>query len=145
MLRHILLFKFNEGAAEEDRVDAIQRLHELGPQCPTVSAWSIGLNEADSKSAYDVAEVADFDDEAALQAYKEHPAHKEFSAFIGTVATWALVDYHFEPEQAYERRERALQALRRMQGRIVPVVNDEMVPVSWVLDVVNDGLGIPKP
>ena len=93
MIRHILLFKFNEGVTADVREDAIQRLERLGEQCPTVSEWSIGVNQAESPSAYDVAEIADFIDEQALSRYKNHPAHRELSAHLGTIASWALVDY----------------------------------------------------
>jgi hypothetical protein len=98
MIRHILLFKFKEGVSQDVRDDATQRLTGLGEQCPTVSSWSVGVNEADSVSAYDVAEVADFEDRQALQEYKDHPAHKDLAAHLGGIANWALVDYEFTPE-----------------------------------------------
>ncbi len=97
MLRHILLFRFYDSVGDEARVEAVERLEALGSECPTVSSWSIGVNIADSPSAYDVAEVAEFADEAALIAYKEHPAHREFSSFMGKIATWTLIDYEFSP------------------------------------------------
>ena len=99
MIRHILLFKFNEGVPQEIRDDATQRLVGLGEQCPTINYWSVGPNQAASPSAYDVAEVADFADAQALQEYKDHPAHRELAADLGAIATWALVDYEFTPEQ----------------------------------------------
>ena len=98
MIRHILLFRFNEGVSQQVRDEATQRLAALGEQCPTVSSWSIGINQAESPNAYDVAEVADFVDPRALQEYKDHPAHRELSARLGTIATWKLVDYEFSPE-----------------------------------------------
>jgi hypothetical protein len=98
MIRHILLFRFNEGVPQEVRDDATNKLTALGEQCPTVDYWSVGANIADSKSAFDMAEVADFEDEEALQAYKEHPAHRELAEHLGTIATWALVDYEFTAE-----------------------------------------------
>jgi stress responsive alpha/beta barrel protein len=93
MLRHILLFKFRPETSELEREQAFTTLVELGEQCPTVIGWSVGKNIANSPRAYDMAEVADFNDEAGLVAYKEHPAHREASVFLGAVATWALVDY----------------------------------------------------
>ncbi len=96
MIRHILLFKFNEGEPADVRDDAIQRLEALGGQCPTVQSWSIGVNKAESPSAYDVAEVADFTDMKGLNEYKAHPAHRELAAHLGTICTWALVDYTFD-------------------------------------------------
>jgi len=97
MIRHILLFKFNEGVPTEARDEALERLQGLGEQCPTVSYWSVGANTAGSRSAYDIAEVADFIDEAALTEYKEHPAHRELSVHLGMIATWALADYELPP------------------------------------------------
>ncbi len=96
MIRHILLFKFNEGVTDSVQEDAIERLEALGAQCPTVESWSIGVNEAESPSAYDVAEVADFADQQGLDEYKAHPAHRELAAHLGTICTWALVDYTFD-------------------------------------------------
>jgi Stress responsive A/B Barrel Domain len=95
MIRHILLFKFNEGVQSEVQSDAVARLRGLGKQCPTVLNWVIGVNQANSPSAYDVAEIGDFADQEALDSYKEHPAHKELSAHLGTIASWALVDHNF--------------------------------------------------
>lgn len=39
--------------------------------------------------------------------------------------------------EEHRRYKLALESLRTMQGVIVPVHNDEMVPVSWVLEVVD--------
>lgn len=103
MIRHILLFKFNEGVPEATRQEAAERLRALGELCPTIGHWSVGVNIAKSPSAYDMAEVADYADADALQTYKDHPAHKEFSAFIGGIASWALVDFEYElPPSAEE-------------------------------------------
>jgi hypothetical protein len=42
-----------------------------------------------------------------------------------------------------QRYEDALKSLRTMQGEILPGRNDEYVPISWVLGVVNDALNPP--
>jgi hypothetical protein len=94
MINHILLFKFKEGVSENERADAVLRLEALGPRCPTVLNWVIGVNQADSPSAYDLAEVATFGNEAGLDSYKEHSAHRELSEHMATIATWALVDHN---------------------------------------------------
>lgn len=99
MIRHVLLFRFNEGVEQVTRDEAVARLEALGEQCPTVDGWSIGVNQANSPSAYDVAEVADFRDTEALDLYKAHPAHREFAQFMGEISTWSLVDYEFTPAQ----------------------------------------------
>lgn len=93
MIRQILLFKFNEGVDESLQDEVIERLERLGELCPTIGSWSIGRNLADSPSAYDVIEIGDFANTEDLEEYKAHPAHRDFSAFVRPLATWALADY----------------------------------------------------
>jgi len=42
--------------------------------------------------------------------------------------------------QTLERYRGALESLETMQGEVIPVVNDGMVPTSWVLEVVDKAL-----
>lgn len=116
MIRHTLLFKFNESAGEETRVEAVRRLRQLGELCPTIDNWSIGINFADSPSAYDVVEIGDFASIEDLDAYKQHPAHREFSDYIRPLATWALADYEFDESTiaATTARDHALNACERL-------------------------------
>lgn len=96
MIRHILLFKFNEGVSDEVCANAYDRLLELGELCPTIGKWTIGRNLTDSPSAYDIVEIGDFESMDDLNAYKEHPAHKEFSNYIRPLAIWALADIEMD-------------------------------------------------
>lgn len=50
MIRHVLLFKFNEGVSDEEQMDAYDRLLELGELCPTIGHWAVGRSIADSPS-----------------------------------------------------------------------------------------------
>jgi hypothetical protein len=96
MIRHILLFKFNEGIEESLKEETVSRLHQLGDLCPTIGKWTIGVNLADSPSAYDVAEIGDFSSIDDLNAYKAHEAHRNFSEFVRPIATWALSDIEID-------------------------------------------------
>lgn len=98
MIRHILLFRFNEDVGADVRTDTVERLQRLGTLCPTIGKWSIGVNFAQSPSAYDVVEIGEFNTPEDLEAYKQHPAHREFADFIRPLAVWALADYSIEPE-----------------------------------------------
>lgn len=98
MIRHILLFRFNDGIESEVREDAIQRLRDLGEICPTIGKWTIGVNFAESPSAHDVVEIGDFANMEDLETYKQHPAHREFSDFIRPLATWALADFEIDTQ-----------------------------------------------
>lgn len=98
MIRHILLFRFNEDVDSSTRTEMVERLQQLEELCPTIGRWSIGVNFADSPSAYDVIEIGDFANLEDLDAYKAHPAHKSFSDFVRPLATWALADYELPDE-----------------------------------------------
>lgn len=93
MIRHILLFRFNENVDEATRTEMVERLQELENLCPTIGRWSIGTNFTDSPSAYDVVEIGDFANTEDFEAYKAHPAHRDFSDYVRPLATWALADY----------------------------------------------------
>ncbi len=98
MIRHILLFRFNEDIDQVIRTEMVERLQGLEELCPTIGKWSIGVNFADSPSAYDVVEIGDFASREDLDAYKAHPAHADFSNFVRPIATWALADYELPGE-----------------------------------------------
>lgn len=107
MIRHVLLFRFNEDVGETTRTEAVERLRQLGELCPTIGKWSVGTNITDSPSAYDMIEIGNFASQEAFEAYKDHPAHREFADFIRPLATWALGDY--------EEEEPAVHLLRMAQ------------------------------
>ncbi len=96
MIRHILLFRFNEGVDDSIQIEAENRLRQLGDLCPTIVSWTVELNFAYSPSAYDMVEIGDFASLSDLDEYKSHPAHKKFSEFIRPLATWALADIEFD-------------------------------------------------
>lgn len=117
MIRHTLLFKFNEDVSEEARGEAVRRLRQLGELCPTVGRWNIGINFADSPSAYDVVEIGDFASIEALEAYKQHPAHRDFADYMRPLAKWALADYESGPDDLsglQNARDLALNAYERL-------------------------------
>lgn len=96
MIRHILLFRFNQGVERTTKDEVVSRLRQLEELCPTIGKWTIALNFADSPSAHDVVEIGDFASVEDLEAYKAHPAHREFSDFVRPLATWALADIELE-------------------------------------------------
>lgn len=95
MLKHIVMFKMK---AEED---AQQKAHELKEKLDAlpglieeIKAFEIGLNFSDSPSAYDAVLISAFDNEEALNRYRQHPGHVKVLEFIKeVVASTAVVDY----------------------------------------------------
>jgi len=77
MITHVVLFKLDPGVSAQGA--AAQAFHAamlaLPAQIPQIRAWRCGFNCTPDPQAYDYVLVAEFDDQAALFAYFEHPAH----------------------------------------------------------------------
>ncbi|WP_328466381.1 Dabb family protein [Streptomyces sp. NBC_00448] len=95
MIRHLVLFKLNEGVSrDEERVAAGARgFAELGGRIPEVASWECGWNVSDRPIAYDFAINSSVPDPDALVRYLEHPAHKAAVAPWSSFATWVVADY----------------------------------------------------
>ncbi|MFC4034026.1 Dabb family protein [Streptomyces polygonati] len=95
MIRHLVLFKLNEGVArDEPRVVAGGKAFaELGALVPEVVSWECGWNVSDRPIAYDFAINSSVEDTDALRRYVEHPAHQAAVAPWTEFATWVIADY----------------------------------------------------
>jgi hypothetical protein len=96
-LRHIVSWKLAETDPELNRqqrraiADALESLPALIPE---ILRLEVGSNVKESEHAHDVVLVADYADEAALEAYIVHPEHEKVAAFVrGLVASRVSVDY----------------------------------------------------
>ncbi|GAA3911496.1 Dabb family protein [Microbacterium invictum] len=88
MIRHIVSFRLaarDAGVRAEQAAEAARRLNALNGVVPTLRAMSAGGNMLSPDVNWDLVLVADFDDEAGLNAYQVHPAHQEVAAYIGTI------------------------------------------------------------
>jgi len=97
MIRHLVLFKLNEGVLrDEPRVAAGARAFaELGELVPDLASWECGWNVSDRPIAYDFAINSSVADADALKQYAEHPAHQAAVALWKEFATWVVADYEF--------------------------------------------------
>lgn len=97
MIRHIVLFRLAADDDAQRRDDAhgiAERLEALETQIPGIQSIRVDRDLGLVDGHWDVALVSEYDDNAALEAYQVHPAHKEAAAWIGTVVTdRAVVDY----------------------------------------------------
>ena len=96
MIRHIVTFRLSAADAETraaQATEAARRLNALHGIVPTLRAMQAGANVLYPDANWDLVLIADFDDEAGLDAYQVHPAHEEVAAYIGTIrAERAAVD-----------------------------------------------------
>ncbi|WP_405779028.1 Dabb family protein [Streptomyces sp. NBC_00859] len=97
MIRHLVLFKLNEGVTrDEPRVAAGARAFaELGGLIPEAEFWECAWNISDRPIAYDFAINSAVPDADALKRYIEHPAHQAAVAQWSEFATWVIADYPF--------------------------------------------------
>ena len=94
MIRHLVLFKLNEGVAkDEPRVAAgVEAFQALDKQIDELREWECGWNVTVRDIAYDFAINSLVDDAEALQAYLAHPAHQAGVALWRNFATWVIAD-----------------------------------------------------
>ncbi|MEV4426073.1 Dabb family protein [Streptomyces sp. R-07] len=97
MIRHLVLFKLNDGVArDEPRVVAgVEAFRALGDQIPELTFWECDWNITDRPIAYDFAINSAVEDKDALQRYLDHPAHQAGVAQWREFATWVIADYAF--------------------------------------------------
>lgn len=95
-LRHVVAWRLAtddpaERAAQASRITA--ELRALDGVVPSIRAISVGPDVVGGGN-WDVALVADFEDEAALEAYAQHPAHQDVVAYVrSVVAERVAVDF----------------------------------------------------
>jgi hypothetical protein len=95
MIRHLVLFKLNEGVERDDPrvVKGEEAFRALDGQIPELRFWELGWNITDRPIAYDFAINSAVDDKDALKRYLEHPEHQAGAALWREFATWVIADY----------------------------------------------------
>ncbi|MEY9992573.1 hypothetical protein ABIE67_004605 [Streptomyces sp. V4I8] len=97
MIRHLVLFKLNEGVRRDDPrvVEGVEAFRSLEGKISEIRHWELGWNVSDRPIAYDFAINSAFEDAAALRAYAEHPEHQAGVKLWREFATWVIADYEF--------------------------------------------------
>lgn len=93
MIRHIVMWKFRPGTESEQKqfLDGLRGLQGVIPQLLR-SEVAVNVGEGN----YDAVLVSEFQDLAALDAYKNDPRHKAVSALCKSIRTDRVaVDYEF--------------------------------------------------
>lgn len=92
---HVVLFSFRPDTADEVRNEGFQILQKLGEACSGKDAgilsWSVDWN-LDTRKNVDIVEIAQFRDEAAFLAFKNHPAHTKSGEFMREISDWQVGD-----------------------------------------------------
>lgn len=95
MLRHIVMWKFREN--EQEKANAfLKGLSRLPALIPEIRKMEIGQSK-DPDGEYDAVLIADFENEADLLTYKNHPEHRALSALCKEIRTdRRFIDYKFD-------------------------------------------------
>jgi len=75
VIHHLVLFRFAPEARDELRARLAKLLDQLPGAVAEIRGWRHGANVTADAEAWDYALYASFDDEEALHAYFDHPAH----------------------------------------------------------------------
>ena len=97
MIRHVVSWKLEaqdaEGKAEQAAFVG-ERLMSLPPQIPEILHMTVGANALDVEGNWDMVLVADYEDEAGLRTYIDHPEHQKVVAAIKPfLAARSAVDF----------------------------------------------------
>jgi len=96
VVRHVVLFKFKDGATAEQVRGIEEKFRDLKARIPQILDLEWGTNVSPEKHAQGFTHCffLTFRDAAARDAYLPHPAHKEFGAQLGPILDKVLVvDY----------------------------------------------------
>jgi hypothetical protein len=71
-----------------------EMLNALPEKIKEISYYEVGVNISKSPAAFDLVLVSDFENDAALENYRIHPAHQQVLEFISEVKEdIKVVDY----------------------------------------------------
>ncbi|MFM8620183.1 MAG: Dabb family protein [Opitutaceae bacterium] len=94
--RHVVLFKFKDGAPAADIAKVEQAFVALKKSIPEIQAleWGTNVSPEGLASGFTHCFFVTFKDKAALERYLPHPEHKQFGAQLkGLLDKVLVVDY----------------------------------------------------
>ncbi len=94
MIRHIVMWKFNDETSRDSIVEMQKRLEDLREKVPSLVEISVGPDISHKERSWDMALNSCFNSVDDLRAYATHPAHLKVVEFIKPlVKETAAVDY----------------------------------------------------
>ena len=88
MIRHVIMLKFKLEVSQEQQAELGKTSVEALEQIPGVKSIIAGpALDIEGKPVCDAAVFIDFDNEAKLKAYLEHPVHKAAEAQLPAVCS----------------------------------------------------------
>jgi hypothetical protein len=76
MIRHTVLFGWNDDATDEQKKRVADELAKLPSLVPSIRAFVSGPDVGINQGNFDFAATVDFDDVAGYIAYRDNPEHR---------------------------------------------------------------------
>lgn len=86
MLTHIVCWKYKAETTEEEIEIHISKLKDLPNVISNISRFDVGRDILHLERSFDTGLVATYPDREALDAYTDHPDHREVAAFGKQIA-----------------------------------------------------------
>ena len=95
MLKHIVMFKLKEENFDTNILELKDKLDQLKNKIPQLVKLETGINTSESPSAFDLVLLTVFNDEQALNIYREHPDHRNVLSLVKEITEeLKVVDYY---------------------------------------------------
>ena len=89
MLKHIVMWKLKDQAEGADKAANARKMKSLLDGCanlvPGILKFEAALAQPGLEATYDVVLYSEFESQAALDAYQDHPEHIAIKPFIGAI------------------------------------------------------------
>ena len=97
MIRHIFMMKFKPEISQEQQREFARHMAADMEQIPGIKNPVVGSAlDIEGEPAYNLALFIDFEDEAGLDAYLNHPVHKAGAAGLPTVCSeFSVLDFRY--------------------------------------------------
>ncbi|MEN9443378.1 MAG: hypothetical protein RIS47_268 [Bacteroidota bacterium] len=100
MLKHVVMFKMlaslDPEAKQAAKAEVKTQLLTLPAQIEELRAIEVGLNILESERSFDVVLISEFDNQADLATYAQHPAHQAVLVYIRSVCgNIVATDYEY--------------------------------------------------
>ncbi len=94
MIKHIVMWKFKDGAAEAEKLEMKRQLEALKGTVPSLVDIEMGLDLSRKEASMDMVLYSEFQTLEDLAAYAVHPEHLKVVEFVKPlVCGRAVVDY----------------------------------------------------
>lgn len=101
MIRHIVMFRWQDSFTEEIRAQWVEGLERLEGNIPGLLSLDHGPDVLNTEKSWDHVIIADFTDRDALAVYNTHPLHEAIKPFsLPNVQDLAYVDLHIDTPTA---------------------------------------------